>query len=105
MSKTYGSTTPFDSTLESGNNNLFDETNLPMGLTNELKTIQDALLKIDFQINDDDKGEFYAYVLNELYNTKCDFVNPDFHPKKYYKVLLKEIKNAINWNPDFLQPL
>ena len=80
------------------NNCLFDDTNLTMGLTKELKTIQDALLKIDFQINDDDKPEFYAYVLNDLYDMKIDYVNPDFHPKKYYKVLLKEIKKAINWD-------
>lgn len=87
------------------NNSLFDETNLPMGLTKELKTIQDALLKIDFQINDDDKPEFYAYVLNELFNMKIDYVNPDFSPKKYYKVLLKEIKKAINWEENFIEPL
>jgi hypothetical protein len=79
-------------------NALFDETNLPMCLTMELKTIQDALLKIDFQINDDDKPEFYAYVLNDLYDMKIDYDNPDFRPKKYYKVLLKEIKKAINWD-------
>jgi hypothetical protein len=74
---------------------LFDETNLPMGLTKELLTIQEALIKIDFQINDDDKQEFYTYVMNELYDAKLEYENPDFNPKKYYKVLLKEIKNAI----------
>jgi hypothetical protein len=77
---------------------LFDKTNLPIDLSKELITIQDALLKIDFQINDDDKSEFYAYVLNELYDMKIEYVNPDFCPKKYYKVLLKEIKKAINWD-------
>lgn len=82
-----------------------DDPMMPPGLKTELSIIEEALLKIDFQINDDDKPEFYAYVLNELFNTKCEFVNPDFQPKKYYKVLLKEIKKAINWSPDFIQPL
>ena len=82
-----------------------DIAEIPQSLKNELNTIEEALLKIDFQINDDDKNEFYTYVLNELYDTKCDYANPDFQPKKYYKHLLKEIKKTINWSPDFVQPL
>lgn len=82
-----------------------DDPLMPMGLRKELSIIQEALLKIDFQINDDDKPEFYAYVLNELYDTKCEFANPDFVPKKYFKVLLKQIKSTINWTPEFVQPL
>jgi hypothetical protein len=93
-------TTPFDSTLESGIAILYnDDPTMPMGLRKELSIIQEALLKIDFQINDDDKCDFYTWSLNELYNIKGDFANPDFVPKKYFKVLLKEIKNAINWSP------
>ena len=78
---------------------------MPDSLKDELNTIEEALLKIDFQINDDDKPEFYAYVLNELYDMKLDFANPDFVPKKYFKVLLGQIKKTINWSPDFIQPL
>jgi len=84
------------------NNCLFDETNMPMGLSKELKTIQDALLKIDFQINVDDKPDFYNYVLNELYDMKGVFANPEFTPKAYFKDLLKEIIAVINW--DGVQP-
>lgn len=82
-----------------------DNPMMPDGLKKELNTIEETLLKIDFQINDDDKPEFYAYVLNELYDAKLEYENPDFVPKKYFKVLLKQIKKTINWSPDFIQPL
>lgn len=85
---------------------LFEETPvMPQSLVKELRTIQEALVKIDFQLNHEDKPEFYTYVMNELYDAKGDYANPDFAPKKYYEVLLKEIKKAINWNPDFSEPL
>lgn len=88
------------------NDTLYIETpEMPDGLKTELNTIQEALLKIDFQINDDDKTDFYIYVLNDLYDMKLEYENPDFVPKKYFKVLLKEIKKTINWSPDFVQPL
>ena len=75
---------------------------LDRSLKRELNMIQDALLKIDFQIVDDDKQHFYTYVLNDLYDMKIDYVQPDFRPPKYFKILLKEIKTAINWDPDFV---
>jgi hypothetical protein len=81
-----------------------DDPAMPMGLRKELAIIQDALLKIDFQINDDDKPDFYNYVLNELYGIGGDYANPDFVPKKYFKVLLGQIKKTINWSEDFVKP-
>jgi len=78
---------------------------MPDGLKDELNTIEEALLKIDFQINDDDKHDFYILVLNDLYDAKLEYSHPEYKPKKYFKVLLKEIKKAIHWSPGFVQPL
>ena len=56
------------------NDTLYIETpEMPDGLKTELNTIQEALLKIDFQINDDDKTDFYIYVLNDLYDMKLEY--------------------------------
>jgi len=77
---------------------LFDDSKMPMGLSKELKAIQDALLKIDGKIDSADRADFYNYLLNELYDMKGDYANPDFVPKKYFEVLLGQIKAVINWD-------
>ena len=59
----------------------------------EILSIKEALLKIDTQVLDEDRGDFYVYVLNELYDMKLDFGNPDFTPKTYQKVLLAKIRD------------
>ena len=66
---------------------------LPNAVGKEILTIKEALLKIDSQVLDEDRGDFYVYVLNELYDMKLDFGHPDFTPKTYQKVLLAKIRD------------
>ena len=56
----------------------------------ELKAIRIALLKVDARVLDEDRKDFYRFILNELYN-----VGESPCPKEYYKVLLKEIRTII----------
>lgn len=69
----------------------------PLGLQLELKAIRDALLKLDAQLLDEDKPDFYTFILNELYGQKGDYANPSFTPKENFKVLLKEIKTIVEY--------
>jgi len=52
------------------------------------KTIDRALMIIDFQIVDEDKNDFYIYA----YNTNLNYSYTDIKLPKYYKFLLKEIQ-------------
>ena len=56
------------------------------------KTIDRALMIIDFQIVDEDKNDFYIYAYNTYYNTNLNYSYPDIKLPKYYKFLLKEIQ-------------
>jgi hypothetical protein len=54
------------------------------------KTIDRALLQIDFQIPDDEKNDFYIYAYNVIYDLHLEYSYPEMKPPKYYKFLLKE---------------
>lgn len=58
----------------------------------ELHTIRMSLKQIDFQLRDEDRNEFYIYAVNNLYDKDFPYPYEIYHPPKYFKTLLKEIK-------------
>lgn len=63
---------------------------IPNDFTAFKKTIDRALIEVDFQIPDEEKYDFYVYAHNIIYDTHLDYSYPEIKLPKYYKLLLKE---------------
>ena len=56
-----------------------------------VSTIDEAMKKIDFEITDSDKVDFYTYVFRHHYKIEFPYDSEEYRPPKYFRILLKEI--------------
>ena len=60
-----------------------------------VSTIEDALKKIDFELNDDDKMPFNIYVFKNHYHIDFPYEYEEYRPPKYFKLLYKMIADFL----------
>jgi hypothetical protein len=53
--------------------------------------IDNALKKIDFEIPDDDRTNFYTFVFKKKWNIEMNYDVREYRPPKYFNFLLKLI--------------
>ena len=60
-----------------------------------VSNVETALKKIDFEIPDDDKSNFYTFFFIQKYNIPMEYDTPNYRPPKYFKLLLKMIEPLV----------
>jgi len=54
-----------------------------------VSNIDKAMKKIDFQIPDEDRTNFYTFVFQKKYGMKVKYEINEYRPPKYFNFLLK----------------
>jgi len=60
-----------------------------------VENIDNALKIIDFEINDDDRTNFYTFIFRTHYNCDLPYDHHEYRPLKYFKLLYKMIKDYL----------